>query len=520
MRKHLSLMLLALLWVPIAARATVTSQTTSVSFACTGSVGPFPFTFPISDPTALTVIQAGATLGPTTYVVAPVNNNYANGGSVTLNTACVTGTLVLQRNTPLTQTSVFNDNMPIPFKTFERGLDKLTEIDQDLWEYIDTYVCKTPCGSGPGPGSGNVSNSGTPTTGQLAQWTNATTIEGISTIATTQLPATIPGGIQDTGVSGQVINVKSPPYGATGSGSTSDTAAVNLAIAYCNTNGGTLYFPTGTYLMTATPTAITNRACNVQGVGRASTIMTTSAHTGIALLKMQVSGFDLATHNNYIHDVSFNCNSSNTSAGGTRNNVGIWMLDSAWMEMHNVTVTNCLSGILQEDNAYFEEGNNFDNIQASNNTAGFTLQCDTSNSAGCSFEQSVYSEYCQTQSPGDSCFHLDVCNTGTSGSPTGANAFCTPDSSTSTNAGMTNETIHVEGNLHASGACPWSGGGTGCTAVFLLDAGGVWGSMSGQPEVDAGTGYAFFSNLNTAENSVTASGLFGVSNGGNLFGGT
>ena len=55
----------------------------------------------------------------------------ANGGSVTLVAACSSGTLVIERNTPLTQTSVFADNMPIPFATFGTALDKLTEISQE-----------------------------------------------------------------------------------------------------------------------------------------------------------------------------------------------------------------------------------------------------------------------------------------------------------------------------------------------------------------------------------------------------
>jgi len=62
-----------------------------------------------------------------------VNNNYENGGSVTLNTACPSAQLLLlERVTPVTQTSVFTDNMPIPMKSFEYGLDKLTEITQEI----------------------------------------------------------------------------------------------------------------------------------------------------------------------------------------------------------------------------------------------------------------------------------------------------------------------------------------------------------------------------------------------------
>lgn len=112
--------------------ATVTSQNFTVSYTCTGTTGPYAFTFPISDPTALNVNQNGIVLSSSSYTSTPVNNNYANGGSVTLSLACPNGqTLVISRITPLTQANVFTDNMPVPMKTFERSLDKLTEITQE-----------------------------------------------------------------------------------------------------------------------------------------------------------------------------------------------------------------------------------------------------------------------------------------------------------------------------------------------------------------------------------------------------
>src|SRR5580658_4057564 len=107
---------IALLVVPLAtalAHATVTSTATSVTFTCTGSTGPYPFTFPISDPTAMTVTQSGTVIAPGNYTIAPVNNNYNNGGSVTLNSACPnTETLVLQRITPILQQTAFSPYMP------------------------------------------------------------------------------------------------------------------------------------------------------------------------------------------------------------------------------------------------------------------------------------------------------------------------------------------------------------------------------------------------------------------------
>lgn len=111
----------------------VIAQNTNVTFISTGSVGPYPFNFPISDPDALKVIQGGTLLAPTAYTVTAVNNNFDNGGSVTLNAAVPSGQqLILQRATPLTQTSEFIDNMPLPMQKFEDALDKLTEITQEI----------------------------------------------------------------------------------------------------------------------------------------------------------------------------------------------------------------------------------------------------------------------------------------------------------------------------------------------------------------------------------------------------
>lgn len=111
----------------------VTSLNTNVTYIGTGSVGPFSFNFSLSSPAALKVIQNNVLLASTAYTIVPVNNNYDNGGLVTLNAPCPVGqTLVLQRSTPLTQGSVFTDNLPQPMQQFEDAFDKLTEITQEL----------------------------------------------------------------------------------------------------------------------------------------------------------------------------------------------------------------------------------------------------------------------------------------------------------------------------------------------------------------------------------------------------
>lgn len=111
----------------------VIAQNTSVTYISAGSVGPYGFNFPISDPTALKVFVNAVLLASTAYIIAPVNNNYDNGGSVTLNAIAPVGqTVLLQRSTPLTQTTVLTDNTPLPYQAITDMTDKLTEIVQEI----------------------------------------------------------------------------------------------------------------------------------------------------------------------------------------------------------------------------------------------------------------------------------------------------------------------------------------------------------------------------------------------------
>ena len=62
-----------------------------------------------------------------------------------------------------------------------------TPVNGDLWYNSTTNALMGRINGanvalGAGAGGGNVSNSGTPTTGQIARWVNATTIEGVTTI--------------------------------------------------------------------------------------------------------------------------------------------------------------------------------------------------------------------------------------------------------------------------------------------------------------------------------------------------
>lgn len=82
--------------------------------------------------------------------------------------------------------------------------------------------------------------------------------------------------IIDTG--GQVYNVKA--YGATGDGSTDDTAAVSATISAVGSNGGVVYFPCGAYKL-ASGITVSKTGINFVGSGHCSTLRI--PHTSDAL---------------------------------------------------------------------------------------------------------------------------------------------------------------------------------------------------------------------------------------------
>jgi len=93
------------------------------------------------------------------------------------------------------------------------------------------------------------------------------------------------------------VNVKAD-YGAAGNGSTDDLAAINAAIAKVNTVGvgGILFFPPGTYKVSAALNAITGTGVRVIGSGRNSTIIAMAAATGNTMtLNSQFSSIEHLT---------------------------------------------------------------------------------------------------------------------------------------------------------------------------------------------------------------------------------
>lgn len=86
-----------------------------------------------------------------------------------------------------------------------------------------------------------------------------------------------------------VINVKHPDFGATGDGTTNDTAAVQAAFdaaAANSTNGCTVYFPAGYYICSGGLTYNSSQSLEIRGDGFQNTFIETGAATNVKLLSL------------------------------------------------------------------------------------------------------------------------------------------------------------------------------------------------------------------------------------------
>jgi hypothetical protein len=125
---------------------TVSSTTTKNSYSGNGSTTVFAYAFKIFDEDDIAVILRDDATGTETaqtittdYSVSNVGN--ASGGNVTFVTAPATGkTVVLRRESPITQTTDYTPNDPFPAESHEDALDKLTFIAQQIQEELDRSI--------------------------------------------------------------------------------------------------------------------------------------------------------------------------------------------------------------------------------------------------------------------------------------------------------------------------------------------------------------------------------------------
>ena len=123
---------------------TVSSLNTKNSYNGDGSATSFAYQFPIHSTAELTVIERAANGTETIKSLGShysITDNGASGGNVIFSTAPISGvTVVLLRNTNLTQEVDYIENDAFPAETHEAAIDKLTLQIQEAQEEINRSI--------------------------------------------------------------------------------------------------------------------------------------------------------------------------------------------------------------------------------------------------------------------------------------------------------------------------------------------------------------------------------------------
>ena len=120
---------------------TVSSTTVKNSFSGDGSTTEFTYTFPINSTAELKVIERSSLGAETVKSLSSdysVSDNGSSGGTVTFGSAPASGTsIILLRDTNLTQDTDYVANDPFPAESHETALDKLTLQQQEIQEEVN-----------------------------------------------------------------------------------------------------------------------------------------------------------------------------------------------------------------------------------------------------------------------------------------------------------------------------------------------------------------------------------------------
>lgn len=129
---------------------TVATTPLQISYDCIGTTGPYVFTFGVGEISDIEVVLTNPTGAITVLTVTtdysvvgvpiewdafgvPTKYDCSTGGTVTTVVAYGVGNIIrIETDIPITQESVFTQNMPTLYKTFENALDKLTRIEKQF----------------------------------------------------------------------------------------------------------------------------------------------------------------------------------------------------------------------------------------------------------------------------------------------------------------------------------------------------------------------------------------------------
>jgi hypothetical protein len=266
LKKLIPIIGLCLLLATGAVLATITSETTRISYSGNGSTTVFAYPFTIIADGDLLVIIRDASGNETTqtltsdYTVSGAGVD--GGGNVTMVTApASTETLTIMRNRALKQESDWATGGAFLAESLEADIDELTMIVQQLQEKLDRSI--------------HLKKSSTLTDIEFSDFDAGeyvrvnTSGDGLDSVPAVQdlgnFTQSGTGAVSRTAISkmGEIFSVKD--FGATGDGVADDSTAFQAAYDALGTNGGDILLPYGDYYVS---TAITGTKSGVRFIGQ------------------------------------------------------------------------------------------------------------------------------------------------------------------------------------------------------------------------------------------------------------
>lgn len=314
------------------------------TFAGAGSTGPFLTTFPFKLATDLSVTKLDV-LGIEHTLVLNVDYTVAgagnSSGSVTLGAALALGeSLTIRRVPPNVQnTSIRNQGQYFP-STLEDALDYVTSLVQALEDKLDRSF-----GVSESLDPSTLGLRFRPETGSLLGWLSPTQLGNVE-VDTSGI--VVPGGgrtvptVSAYLANNVVYNVRD--YGAKGDGATDDTNAILLALSDIPASGGTLYFPPGTYVISARILIIAQSNIHIRGDGMGISVLKVATGT-VANGTPGTMGYMLEMYgcsNMTISDLELWGNRNNLAAGWSEFSGGIlWDANAPAVPATNLVVQRC-----------------------------------------------------------------------------------------------------------------------------------------------------------------------------------
>jgi hypothetical protein len=322
-------------------RYTVPSDASRVGYSTNGSTTVFSVPFVFFDDTDLQVVLVNNTTGVETTLALTTNYTVTGGagaaGSLTtLSTYASGSTLVIQREVPYTQEIDYQANDGFPAEVNEEGLDRATMQIQQAYRRArqspqlpatfdpenDTAI------SIPLPEAGKVLVGNEDGSG----WDNGVLADlpsDLAVLLTDPQSGDILALASDSVWKnvGLVFNVKS--FGAAGDGTTNDTTAIASAVTAAAVGGGVVYFPPGTYRVSAV-TLSSRTGVHLVGAGRGATT---------------IKSIDLANTHTINMTICTDCSVSRLTidgngAGQTNNPHGIRLTSGTRVSIFDVHIKN------------------------------------------------------------------------------------------------------------------------------------------------------------------------------------